>query len=186
MDSMKLVSTPLPGLRVLQSSRSSDSRGSFSRIFCDSEFMPLGCGLVWRQANISTTRQRGTVRGLHFQRVPHAETKMIRCLRGSVFDVAVDLRPSSPTYLAWHAEVLTEKNDLQMLIPEGFAHGFQSLEDEVQLLYFHSVPWHRESEAGVRFDDPALAIDWPMKASNISERDAELPAATDALTGVVL
>jgi dTDP-4-dehydrorhamnose 3,5-epimerase len=127
------------------------------------------------QINVSRTNVPGTIRGLHFQRAPAAETKLVRCLRGKVFDVAVDLRPESKTYLQYHAEILEPTKKNMLVIPEGCAHGFQVLEGESELLYLHTAPYSPEFEGGVRYDDPSLNIVWPMPAIGVSERDSGLP-----------
>lgn len=148
-----------------------DARGRFTRLFCEAELAPIRAGLYFPQINLSETRGRGTLRGMHYQTPPAAEAKLIRCLRGRVFDVAVDVRADSPTFLHWYALELTEDNDRAVFIPEGFAHGFQTLTDEAQLLYMHTAPWAPAREAGLRHDDPRLAIRWPLPAANVSERD---------------
>jgi dTDP-4-dehydrorhamnose 3,5-epimerase len=175
MDSMKFHSTPLPDLTVIETTRFEDERGQFSRVFCETECVALRSGLHWAQINVSLTYTKGTVRGMHFQYPPAAEAKLIRCLRGRVFDVAVDLRAHSPTYLHWHGVDLDESGTNQFFIPEGFAHGFQALTDDAQLLYLHSAAWDRENECGLRHDDPAIAIDWPLPVTCISDKDKNLP-----------
>jgi dTDP-4-dehydrorhamnose 3,5-epimerase len=172
---MKFLPTPLPGLTVVQTQPHADARGRFVRVFCESEFFPLRPHLRFVQVNLSLSRGRGSLRGLHFQRPPAAEAKLIRCLRGRVFDVAVDLRAGSATYLRWHAVELDQAGEQQYFIPEGFAHGFQALTDEVELLYQHTAPYRPDCEGGIRFDDPRLAIGWPLPALNVSARDQALP-----------
>lgn len=172
---MKLHATPLPGLLVVETMPVSDDRGDFTRVFCDAEFAELHPSRAIPQVNLSVTHQRGTVRGMHYQRPPAMEAKLIRCLRGRVFDVAVDLRAGSDTFLQWHGVELDADKPLQLFIPEGFAHGFQTLTDDVQLLYLHTTRWSREHEGGVRPDDPALAIQWPLAIGRISDRDRAAP-----------
>jgi len=128
-----------------------------------------------RQINISCTAKKGTIRGLHLQTPPHSEAKIVRCLRGHVWDVAVDLRRGSPTFGQWYAEELSPKKSNALLIPEGCAHGFQVLEDDSELLYVHSGSWFADAESGVLFDDPELSIPWPLPPVGISERDLALP-----------
>jgi dTDP-4-dehydrorhamnose 3,5-epimerase len=137
------------------------------------------------QINHTGTRKKGTVRGMHFQYPPHAELKLVSCLRGHIWDVAVDLRAGSPTFLKWHAEELSAENGRAMLIPEGCAHGFQTLTNDVEMLYVHSAPYVTESEGGVRATDPLLAISWPMPIAEISERDANHPLLDSHFLGVV-
>nr|WP_223807221.1 dTDP-4-dehydrorhamnose 3,5-epimerase [Lysobacter psychrotolerans] len=163
--------TPLAGLTLIETSPISDERGRFVRVFCESELEALRPGLHFPQINLSTTYQRGSVRGMHFQHPPAAEAKLIRCVRGRVFDVAVDLRAGSSTFLQWFGVELAEEAPLQFFIPEGFAHGFQALTDDAQLLYLHTASWSRAHEGGLRYDDPRLAIDWPLTVSQVSERD---------------
>ena len=181
---MKLVPTPLAGLHVVDTEPSGDARGRFERLFCEQDWAPLRTGLHFVQVNLSTTSQRGTVRGLHFQRAPAAEAKLIRCVRGHAYDVAVDLRAGSPTFLCWHAVELRADEPREVFIPEGFAHGFQALSDDVQLLYFHTAPWSPACEGGVRFDDPRLAIDWPLPPANVSARDRGHPLLDAGYAGL--
>jgi dTDP-4-dehydrorhamnose 3,5-epimerase len=175
MGSMKFHPTPLSDLIVVETTRVEDERGQFSRVFCEAECAVLRPGLRWVQINVSLTYAKGTVRGMHFQYPPADEAKLIRCLRGRVFDVAVDLRAGSPTYLHWHGVELDESGTIQFFIPEGFAHGFQALTDDAQLLYLHSAAWDREKEGGLRHDDPALAIVWPLQVARMSDKDQNLP-----------
>jgi dTDP-4-dehydrorhamnose 3,5-epimerase len=180
---MKLHGTPLDGLHVIETAPVSDQRGRFSRIFCELDFAPIRPSLHFTQINLSETSSAGTIRGLHYQTAPVAESKLIRCLRGRVFDVAVDLRRDSPTFLRWHAVELSEDNNCEVFIPEGFAHGFQSLTDEAHLLYLHTVAWTPTHEAGLRHDDPRLAIAWPLPATAISTRDRSYPKIDGAFAG---
>ena len=183
---MKTNATPLSGLIVVETVPVRDARGRFTRIFCDTELALARANLQFRQINLSATQQRGTVRGLHYQLPPAAETKLIRCLRGRVFDVAVDLRRDSPTFLAWHAVELSSENNQQVLIPEGFAHGFQTLTDDVELLYMHTAPWTPSHEIGIRHDDPRLGIVWPLPVSQVSDRDSSYSLLAEDFSGVVL
>lgn len=175
MGSMKLVPTPLDGLRLVETETVVDPRGSFERLFCDLDWELLRPRMHFAQVNLSTTTQRGSVRGLHFQRAPAAEAKLIRCVSGHAFDVAVDLRADSPTFLHWHAVELRADEPREVFIPEGFAHGFQALSDDVRLLYFHTAHWTPACEGGVRHDDPRLAIPWPLAPINVSARDSTHP-----------
>lgn len=181
---MKPMPTPLAGLFVLDTEPVADARGRFERLFCEQDWTPVRAGLHFVQANLSTTARRGTVRGLHYQRAPAAEAKLIRCIRGHVFDVAVDLRAGSPTFLRWHAVELRADEPRAVFIPEGFAHGFQALGDDVQLLYFHTAPWTPACEGGVRHDDPRLAIDWPLPPAHVSARDLGHPPLDAGYAGL--
>lgn len=168
---MKLLATPLAGLYEIAHTSRADDRGRFTRLFCDQALAGIRPGLHFRQINLSETLEAGTVRGLHYQTPPATEAKLIRCLRGRVFDVAVDVRAGSPTFLQWHAVELAEDCDRSVLIPEGFAHGFQSLSDDTHLLYMHTTDWTPACEAGLRHDDPRLAIRWPLPVRHLSTRD---------------
>lgn len=156
-----------------------DARGFFSRIYCDDEFAAVGLNTRWVQMNISLTRGAGSLRGLHFQRGDAAEVKLVRCLKGRVHDVIVDLREGSGNFGQHVAVVLDAETRNAIYIPKGFAHGFQTLEDEAELQYFHSVAYSPAHEGGVNLMDPDLAIDWPLPAAQLSPRDQKLPPLSD-------
>jgi dTDP-4-dehydrorhamnose 3,5-epimerase len=181
---MKLQATPIAGLWEVETAPHRDERGSLTRLFCAGAFAAAQADLRFVQVNHSITRRRGTIRGLHFQRPPAAEWKLIRCLRGRVFDVAVDLRAGSPTFARWHAVLLSADNQRQILIPPGCAHGFQTLADDAELLYQHSAAYVPECEDGVRHDDPRFAIAWPEPAAGLSPRDLGFRALGAAFEGV--
>lgn len=168
---MKTHATQLEGLFVVETSPHIDSRGAFSRLYCEKELSAVVGHRRILQINHSHTATAGTVRGLHFQRPPHAEMKLVRCLKGQVWDVAVDLRENSPTFLHWHAEELTPGNARMMVIPEGFAHGFQVIEPDSELLYLHTAFYTPSAEDGLSYDDPKLNIDWPLAVTDVSHRD---------------
>lgn len=172
---MKVSRTDLPGVMVVTGSPHTDPRGSFERLFCARELAGVLDGRRIVQINHSRTATVGAVRGLHFQRAPHAEMKLVRCLRGRVWDVAVDLRVKSPTFLHWHAEELTPNDHRMLVIPEGCAHGFQVLAPDSELLYLHTAFYAPEAEGGVRHDDPALGIRWPLPVTDLSPRDRSHP-----------
>jgi len=174
-DRFDIFQTPLDELAVIQRKQIRDERGFLERVFCTNDLATLLQGRSIRQINRTLTVSRGTVRGMHFQNPPHAEMKFVSCLRGEVFDVAVDLRPDSSTRFQWHAEVLSSENHKTLAIPEGFAHGFQTLTDDCEILYFHTADYHRESEGGLNPLDPALRIAWPLAISDISSRDSAQP-----------
>lgn len=184
MGRMKFHRTPLRDLVLVETPSVQDERGRFTRLFCEQEYAELRPGLHFTQINLSTTSHKGTVRGMHYQSPPTAEAKLIRCLRGRVFDVAVDLRAGSPTFLHWHGVELGEDGPIQFFIPEGFAHGFQALTDDAQLLYLHTVAWSREHEGGLRYNDPAISIAWPLQVTQISEKDRQAPLMNDTFAGV--
>ena len=168
---MKFSDTPLKDLFIVKSSRITDDRGEFSRLYCLNSLAQKKVNTPIAQINYSHTIKRGAIRGLHFQLPPAMETKMVRCIQGEVFDVAVDLRAHSPTFLQWHAEVLSAEANNMMIIPEGFAHGFQSLTENAKMLYLHTESYSPEYERGLRFDDPILNIKWPLACSEMSNRD---------------
>lgn len=182
----EIVDTPLDGLRVLQRRPIGDQRGYLERLYCVDELGELAPGVAIAQINHTYTARRGTVRGMHFQYPPHAEVKFVSCLRGEVFDVAVDLRRDSPTFLRWHAEHLSADNHRTLVIPEGFAHGFQTLSEDCEMLYFHSVVYRPEVEGGLHAQDPRVAIDWPLAVAELSPRDAGHPLLARSFEGVVL
>ena len=181
---LEVSPTPLVGLLRVRRSSSSDARGFFSRFFCAAELAEAGFAEPIAQINHTLTRRRGSVRGMHFQRAPHAEIKLVSCLRGEVLDVAVDIRPRSPTFLQWHAERLSADNACSLLIPKGFAHGFQTLTDDAELLYLHSAPYASHAEGALNPRDPRLAIEWPLEFADLSERDVSHPMIDDAFEGV--
>jgi len=186
MSSLEILDTPLPGLKVVRRRPHEDTRGFFNRLFCCNELQHAGWQDRVSQVNHTHTADRGTVRGMHFQHPPHAEMKLVTCLAGEIWDVAVDLRRESPTFLQWHAEVLSADNNRAMLIPEGFAHGFQTLTDNVGLLYLHTAFYEKTAEDGVDPLDPMLSIDWPLPVSMLSERDRNFTPLNENYYGVVL
>ncbi len=164
--------TPLEGLFVVSRKTMSDERGFLSRLFCDEDVAAFGWQGRLAQLNETGTLHKGTVRGMHFQRPPHAEIKLVTCTRGRILDVAVDIRAQSPTFLQHFAVELSEANACSLLIPKGFAHGFQALTDDVRMIYAHSEPYAADAEGGLNPQDPALGIDWPLPVINLSPRDA--------------
>ncbi len=168
---MMIKDTRLDGVFVVETNRRKDSRGSFYRAFCDTELKPILSGRRINQINISQTTSVGAVRGLHFQYPPKAEMKLIRCLQGAVWDVVVDLRKGSNTFLQWESFLLDAHEAQMIVIPEGCGHGFQVVKENSQLLYLHTEVYARESEGGVRYDEPLLGIEWPLPVTDISERD---------------
>lgn len=176
MNRFTVTDLPLSGLKLIERQRLGDQRGFLSRLFCSDELALAGLKKPIVQINHTFTAQTGTVRGLHYQRPPHAEMKLVSCIHGKVWDVAVDLRFNSPTFMQWHAQTLSEDNGHALLIPEGFAHGFQTLINDCSMLYMHSEVYAPQSEAGLRFNDGRLDITWPLPVSEISARDlAHLP-----------
>ena len=176
--------TALSALKVIQRKPLTDERGYLTRIFCAEELAKAGWRAPVAQINHTLTRKRGAVRGMHFQFPPHCEVKLVSCLRGVVWDVAVDVRAGSPTFLSWHGEELSPDNSCALLIPEGFAHGFQTLTDDVELMYLHSVAYSAQSEGGLNPRDPKVGIEWPLAISGESLRDQRHAMLTDDFQGV--
>ena len=161
-----------------------DSRGWFARFFCKDEFAQIGHTREWVQLNHSFTLKRGAIRGLHFQHPPFSEIKMVRCIAGSVFDVMIDLRRGSETFLRWYGTELSADNKRMLYIPAGFAHGFQTLADNCELLYHHSEYYRPAAEAGIRYNDLMIGIEWPLPLAEISERDSAHPLLTPQFKGI--
>ena len=172
---MILRPTALAGAFVVESEPRADERGFFARTYGESEFRELGLEPCGRQWSVSYSKWRGTLRGLHFQADPHGETKLVRCVSGAVWDVVVDLRRGSPTYGKWVGIELNRSNRLALYIPRGFAHGFQTLADDTELLYGISPDYVAEAARGIRWNDPVVAIEWPLPPVALSPRDAALP-----------
>ena len=172
---MIILPTELPGVFLIEPEMLTDDRGSFARSFCVDEFAAAGIDIEIVQANLSSNKFSGTVRGMHYQRAPHAEAKIVRCSSGAMYDVVVDLRPDSATYCTWFAAELNSDNKKALFIPEGCAHGFQTLLDNTEVDYLMSVRYVPESSTGVRYDDPAFGIEWPLPVSSVSERDRSWP-----------
>lgn len=175
MSRLVLEPTGLADLYEVERVRLGDARGFFSRFFDADVFGQVGWTASVVQMNHTLTEAAGVIRGMHFQKAPHAEWKYVSCLRGEVFDVAVDLRPDSATYGAWHGAVLSADNGRSLMIPEGFAHGFQTLVPQCELIYLHSAAYAPAAEGGVNALDPTLAIAWPLPVVSRSERDLKLP-----------
>ena len=171
MSRFKFIPTPLPGLQLVQRQAIEDHRGFLSRFYCVEEFAEAGIDKPIAQINHTLTRKKGAVRGLHFQLPPHAETKIVSCLQGAIWDVAVDIRRDSPTFLQWHGEILSSTNRKSLLIPEGYAHGFQTLSEDCELIYLHTASYHLEAEGALNVADPKLGIAWPLAVTEMSERD---------------
>lgn len=161
-----------------------DQRGFFVRSFCINEFLNIRDDLKIVQVNHTLTTEKGSVRGMHFQLPPFCETKIVRCIKGSVFDVAVDLRKGSKTFLQWYGEIISEDNMKMMIIPEGFAHGFQTLDDNCEMLYLHTEFYNKQCESGIRYNDPSIKIEWKIPVTNISERDCNHNLINDSFKGI--
>ena len=184
MSRFTVTDLPLTGLKLVERRHVGDGRGYLSRLFCAEELAVAGWVHSIAQINHTCTVRRGTVRGMHFQRPPHSEMKLVSCIKGEVWDVAVDVRAGSPTFLRWHAERLSNDNGRALLIPEGFAHGFQVLTDDLEMLYCHSAAYNPSAEVGLNPRDVRLAITWPLAISELSSRDAEHPLIATGFEGV--
>ncbi len=183
---MKFIETDIKDLFIIEPEPFEDGRGKFCRIFCLNELKEISHTKKIVQANQSLSKQKGTIRGMHFQYPPKAEIKIVKCIYGSVFDVAIDLRKKSPTFLQWYGVILSAENMKTMYIPEGFAHGFQTLENNSELLYFHTEFYSPEYEAGIRYNDPAINIKWPLEITNISKRDREHELISENFKGILI
>jgi len=176
----------LVGLYTIKRQPTEDKRGFFSRFYCAEEFKEIGLYQPIVQINHTLTLKKGAVRGLHYQHSPYTETKIVNCLRGKIFDVAVDLRQGSPTFLQWHGEILSEENKIGLYIPDGFAHGFQALTENCELLYLHSAFYRASAEAGIHVADPVLDISWPLAFTDYSERDQNCSLIDSSFVGVTI
>lgn len=182
----EMANTPLAGLELVTRLARGDERGFLSRFYCADELAPMGFEAPIVQINHTLTRTAGSIRGLHFQHPPHAEDKFVSVLAGEVWDVAVDLRRDSPTFLRWHAERLSADNRRSLFIPKGFAHGFQTLVPDCELLYLHTHRYQPDAEGALNAFDPRLAITWPLPVADMSARDRGHPMLTSDFTGLLL
>lgn len=183
---LSIIKEPLSGLLVVETTVHTDARGCFGRLFCEHELQSVLGSRHVVQINHSVTNDRGAVRGMHYQQSPYAEMKLVRCLKGRVWDVAIDLRKGSSSFLRWHAEELTPDNRYMMVIPEGFAHGFQVLDAGSELLYLHTQAYTPKADAAVVYDDPLVGIAWPLPVSCISTRDRSHPPLDKTFIGIEL
>ena len=183
---MELIASDIEGLYTVVLKKLEDDRGLFARTFCKNEFKKVGFDKEFVQFNHSFNKIKGTIRGMHFQKMPFAETKLIRCVQGAVYDVAVDIRKDSKTYLQWFGIELSAENMVSVLIPEGFAHGFQTLTDDAALIYHHTAFYTPQADAGIRFDDPAININWKLTAVNISDKDKCYPFIDHNFKGITI
>ena len=186
MSRFDFISTPLPGLAVVQRKALEDQRGFLSRFFCADEFRVHGLNKPVVQINHTLTRKKGAVRGMHFQYPPYAETKLVSCLQGEIFDVAVDLRCGFSTFLQWHGVRLSALNRQSLLIPEGFAHGFQALTEDCELIYLHTADYHPEAEGALNVADHRLGIAWPLAITELSERDCNHKLIEQDFKGIIV
>lgn len=171
---MKFVESPLKGAYIIKIDKKVDERGFFARLFCQNEFSEIGLSTDFKQINSSFTALKSTIRGLHYQLMPKSEVKVVRCISGALFDVILDLRPDSPNFGQWFGQTLSSENRTMMYVPRGFAHGFLSLTDNTEVIYFASEVYDPRHEKGVRYDDLKFKIEWPIEVVNISYKDANL------------
>lgn len=183
---MKFSEISLKDACVVETTPLRDDRGAFSRLFCIDELEDMVKGDSIKQINHSLTACKGSIRGMHFQHPPKAEAKMVRCIRGSVFDVMIDLRKNSKTFLQWHGEILSAENMKMLYVPKGFAHGFQTLEKDCEMLYLHTEFYSPLHEEGICYDDPSIGIQWPLEVADISEKDKCFDVLTPDFAGIIL
>lgn len=183
---MIIADTKIEGVKIILSKQFLDDRGFFNRVFCQRELEVIRPHIVIAQINHSMTKYKGTIRGMHFQYPPHAEMKIVRCVHGSIFDVVVDLRKNSSTFLQWHGEILSASNMKTLVIPEGCAHGFQSLEDNIEMIYLSTAFYCKEYENTIRYDDPRVDISWPCPIVNVSVKDMRHALIADDFGGIII
>ena len=181
---MRFLETPVQGVRLIELEKRGDARGFFARMFCEREFAEAGLESRFVQMNNSLTGRKGTLRGLHYQLQPAAEVKVVRCVRGALWDVVLDLRPDSPSFGKWFGAELSAENRRMMYVPRGFAHAFLTLTDDVEAIYLVSAFYSPEDERGVRWNDPRFGIEWPMRPVEISDKDARWPDFDPAFHGI--
>ena len=181
---MIFTQTTLKGSYIVDLEPFSDERGWFARFYCKDEFKQIGHDKEWVQLNHSVTYEQGALRGMHFQMAPYREIKMVRCISGAIYDVIIDLRKDSETFLKWFGIQLSAENKKMLYIPEGFAHGFQCLSFDCQLIYFHTEFYRPGAEGGIRYDDPLLGIKWPMDITTVSERDRSHSYLDESFKGI--
>ena len=181
---MIFLPTTLEGSYLINPEPYQDSRGWFARFYCKKDFQQIGHEKEWVQLNHSATTKAGSLRGMHFQKAPHREIKMVKCIAGAVFDVIIDLRKNSKTFLQWFGTELSALNKTMLYIPEGFAHGFQCLTDSCELIYHHTEFYNPDAEGGIRYNEPLINIEWPLPISEISPRDESHPYLDENFKGI--
>jgi dTDP-4-dehydrorhamnose 3,5-epimerase len=181
---MKFKETKIKGLYVAELDPFNDVRGFFVRTYCNKKFEEMNIRKPIMQINHSLTSEVGTIRGMHYQNPPFAEKKIVRCIAGEVFDVAIDIRKDSETFLQWHGEYLNAENFKMMVIPEGFAHGFQAIKPNSEMMYFHTNSYEHSAESGMLFNDQKIGINWPIKVTSVSDRDRRHKIITETFKGI--
>ena len=186
MKTLSIIESSIPEVKVIKRNPILDDRGFFERLFCRQELEDILGDRQVLQINRTLTKTKGAIRGLHFQHSPSAEVKLVSCTHGTIFDVAVDVRMGSPTFMQWHGEILSAKNARSLYVPEGFAHGFQALTNTCELIYLHTSPYASHLEDGINAFDPKLSIEWPHEITQMSNRDLGLKKIDKDFKGVVL
>ncbi|MFX1310998.1 MAG: dTDP-4-dehydrorhamnose 3,5-epimerase [Promethearchaeota archaeon] len=181
---MKFISKDINGVYLIEPEPFKDHRGMFARVYCSNEFKQINHTKPIVNINHSATTHKGSIRGMHFQNPPKAEIKIIKCIKGSIFDVAIDLRKGSPTFLQYCSEILSAENMKMLYVPEGFAHGFQSLEDNIEMIYYTTEFYSPENEGGIRYNDPKISIEWPLEVTDISVKDKNLKLLNEGYKGI--
>ncbi len=181
---MKFIKIDIKDMYVIEPQPFQDDRGSFSRVFCENELKEIGLTKRIVQINNSATTKKGAIRGMHFQFPPKAEIKIVKCIKGAILDVGIDLRKNSSTFLQWHGEILSADNMKMLVIPEGFAHGFQALEENIEMIYFVTEFYTPQYEGGVRYNDPKIEIEWPLEVTDISKKDNEWSYLDENFKGI--
>jgi len=182
---LNIINTNFLGLHIVEPNRMKDERGYFQRLFCSNEFAKINLDKPIVNINHSMTQKKGTIRGMHFQYQPYAEIKIVKCIKGAIFDVAIDIRQGSPTFMQSYSIELSDKNNLMLVIPEGFAHGFQSLEENSEIIYFVTNHYSKENESGLNPFDPRLNINWPLECNFISQKDKNSKLLPNDFQGIV-
>jgi len=181
---MKFIESKIQNVYIIEPEPFIDNRGMFARVFGKNEFKEIGHSKEIVNINHSITKKKGSIRGMHFQYPPKAEIKIVRCFKGTIHDVAIDIRKDSPTFLQYHSEILSADNMKMLYIPEGFAHGFQALNDNIEMIYFTTEVYSAEKEGGIRYNDPKIDIKWSLEVTDISKKDKELKLLKNDFKGI--
>ncbi len=184
MNNFSFENTKIKDLKIIKNNSFKDNRGSLARVFCNDFFSQLGWNKPIAQINYTSTKNKGTVKGMHYQIPPLSELKIVRCIKGKIFDVVVDLRKESKTFMKWHSEILTEDNGKCTMVLEGFAHGYQSLSDNCDIIYCHSAPYSKDHERAINPLDKLLGINWPIEISLISQKDKNIKMIDENFIGI--
>ena len=181
---MKFIKSKIQNVYIVELEPFIDNRGMFARVFDKNEFKEIGHSKEIMNINYSSTKKKGAIRGMHFQYPPKAEIKIIKCIKGTIHDVAIDIRKGSPTFLQYHGEILSANNMKMLYVPEGVAHGFQALDDNIEMIYYTTEFYCAEMEGGIRYNDPMIGIEWPLEVTDISKKDKELKLLQNDFKGI--